>query len=290
MHDPESSALIALSELQQLEAERVAQLAAEDAAARAATQQQQHAAEARAAEQVRIAAESAAQRAAAELAVHQQRLRDEQTRLQIAEVQARAELDARLQTEEMRIEAQIRQAERSARPKWPLVAVPILALVLAGTGWYALQAQRHAEFETGAAALARQSHDEESSAQAEAIAAIEAKLNHLEAERSGLLADLSQLDARLSTAQGETERAQLEARKTAVTKELDAVDARAKTGASRRRRGGSKTPRSGRVGKSGRTPRSTAEPENQDASSGAPDKTEKRRITLGDSRDPLSGI
>ncbi|MBL4683407.1 MAG: hypothetical protein JKY37_02365 [Nannocystaceae bacterium] len=166
----------------------------------------------------------------------------------------------------------------------------MLALVLAGTGWYALQAQRQAELETGAAALARRSHDEESSAQAEAIAAIEAKLNHLEAERGGLLADLSQLDARLSTEQGETERARLEARKTAVNKELDAVDARGKKSSSRRGKGGRKGPRSGRSGKSGRTPRSTAAPDTRRDPPAGVDNGEERRITLGDSRDPLSGI
>ena len=77
----------------------------------------------------RRAAEEAA-RFEAERQAREALEREERLRVQEAEARARAEQEARLKEEPMRLDAQVKLSEEKAKPKWPLVVVPVLVLGL----------------------------------------------------------------------------------------------------------------------------------------------------------------
>lgn len=281
MYDPDSSAVVALSELQQLEAERVARLEAEHAAEHEAQRQVQLAAERQAAEQARLAAEQEATRLATERAALEHAAREEQIRVQMADAHARAEHAARLQAEQMRIDAQIKLAERRSRPKWPFVVVPALVLGLGALGLFAADSQRQAERASDEAEAQRVAQQQASAEQADAMAAIAAKLDSLEAERSGLVGELAKLDSRHRDAQSDAEKAQLQLEKLALQEKLDANEAATKSTKPK-----SDRTRRTRRGKRPSAPRDrgTADKPTEAAPSG------RAPIELGSGKGPLDGI
>jgi membrane protein involved in colicin uptake len=172
----ENSALLALSELKNLEAMRVQKeeddlKAREDAARRARED-----AERRAREEVERREREEAERLAREHAEREAREREERIRVQEAEARARAEGEARLKEEQLRIDAQMRMAEKKARPTWPLYVVPALVVGLGAVGYLAWN---HAEqVEDASAQIAEEKkRNEEKEA---ALLAIQQKLEQLE--------------------------------------------------------------------------------------------------------------
>ncbi|MCA9650050.1 MAG: hypothetical protein KC501_09085 [Myxococcales bacterium] len=268
----ETSALFALSELQALEADRVraeqqareAAAAAERLAREQAAQRERELAEQRAAEE---AARLRAQREA-EL----ERERQEQLRLREAEAIARAEHEARLRREQLHLEAQIRLAERKAKPKWPLAVVPVLLLGLVGAGAMLWHGEREAERE---AAL----HAAEAQARADDFAAMSEKLDRLTAEQAQLQQDRALLLQQIAAAKND------EAAATALKEKLDALDAKiASNDDAQRKAGGDGKGR-------GTKPRATRKPprETKTETSPKPKGRTDGRVKV-DTTDPLAGL
>ena len=258
----DSSALIALSTLRELEADRVrrdhqvraAAIEAERLAREREEQRQREAYE-------RAAAEEAARAHAEELA-RLERERQDRLRLAEAEARARVEHEARLREEQIRLDAQVRMSERRARPRWPLAVVPALLIGLLGTGAFAWQGkEREAAERAEAERIAAE--------QAQALAAINAKLDALEAEQTRLQAERAALETQLAAAAGD------EATKADLRAQLDAVDDR--IASNDEARGKPSRPRRPRTSK-------------PDGGASKPVKPSRPRLEVSDSNDPLAGI
>lgn len=258
----DNSALIALSTLRDLEADRVRH----DHQLRAAAVEAERLARVQREEQAREAIErAAAEQAAREHAEQLARFeRDRQDRLRLleAEARARAEHDARLLQEQLRLQAQVRMSEERAKPRWPWLVVPVLALGLLGAGAIVWQGQKQEAAEQIAA-------QKSASAQAQSIAAINAKLDALEADQARLQSERDALEAELAAAGGD------EAKQADLRAQLDAVDGKI-----------ARNDRS--LGKPGRTKRPRTSKPTADAK---PVKPRTRpTLDVSDSNDPLAGI
>lgn len=268
----ETSALFALSELQALEAERVRQeRQAEEAAAAAERRAREQAAERERLLAERRAAEEAARLTAAREAELELE-RQERVRVQEAEAIARAEHDARLRREQLHLEAQVRMAERKAKPRWPLVVVPTLVLGLLGVGALTWQSRQRAEHEADQRAQAERT-------QAETFAAMTAKLDALQADQERMQGERAALLEQIEAAKGD------EAAAAALQDQLDALDAKIATNDDAQRTTGKGT--KGR----GTRPRGTRKPRQpkEETTSTKPKERTKGRVTV-DTTDPLAGL
>jgi hypothetical protein len=134
----ENSALIALEELKNLEAQRVQQVEDEVRASEDAQRRAQEAAEQKAraeAEQIRSAQAEQARLAQEE---HDRKEREERIRVAEAEARSRSEQEARLREEQMRLDAQVKMAERKKTPYWLYATAGVLTigLIAGGVGLY----------------------------------------------------------------------------------------------------------------------------------------------------------
>ncbi|MBX7081348.1 MAG: hypothetical protein K1X88_19255 [Nannocystaceae bacterium] len=278
----ENSALTALSELKNLEANRVASEEAERQAAVMAEQRAREEAERRAREEAERVARAQAEEFARQQAEQEARDREERIRLHEADVRARAEHDARLREEQMRLDAQMKLAEKKAKPKWPLVVVPLLVVGLGGIGFFAWRGHVRAEEERKAAA----ERDEQYRAE---IAAMNERFTVLEGEQERLEKDREELNNRLAAATTDAERAKIRAemeenaRKQA---ENDAALAAAEQTAEAE--GVKREPKKKKTGGGGGSGPSTAKPAS--GSDDPPSTGRKEKIKLGGGDNPLDGL
>jgi hypothetical protein len=274
----ENSALTALSELKNLEADRIAREEHERMAAAEAERRAREEADRRAREEAERRAAAEAARLAAEHAEREAREREERVRIGEAEARARAEQEGRLREEQMRIDAQMQLAERKARPKWPLVVVPILVATLGFGGWYAWDRNKRAEEEHARLEAENAAKEEENRKQEEMLATITADLKALKEEQDRLENAKNDLDKRLSEAATEAERSKLLAEKQALESQLAANEEKQVAGNKKRRKYGG-----GGAKKSG-SDDGSSEPTEPKPSG------RKNKINLGDGNDPLSGL
>ena len=282
MSDSNTSALMAIADLQRLEAERHSEIAAREAAAEAEARRL-----ARLAEDERLEATRKAEaRARAKREAEEARLRDEQARLEATAKAAAAEHDTRFAEEEARIDAEIRRAQRRAAPKWPLLAVPMLLLAgigLSGFGWMShQQAERTAEH----GEQARMMYAEAGERHEEAIAGIHDMVGELEDERDRLEAKVTELSAVADRAEAERlaeEAAEAEATANKAAKAKPKVKSKSKSKAKSK-------PKSKPKAKPKAKAQPKPEPEPKPEEIQPPPTGRKDRIDLGDSRDPLAGL
>ncbi|MBC8068530.1 MAG: hypothetical protein IAG13_09370 [Deltaproteobacteria bacterium] len=270
----ENSALTALSELRNLEANRVADQEADRRARDEAERRAREDAERRAREEAERIARAQAEEYARLQAEHEAREREERIRLQEAETRARAEQEGRLREEQMRLDAQMKLAEKKAKPKWPLVVVPLLVAGVGFAGYMAWDNRRDADEKAEQARVQKEEHDAQ-------LALITEKLNSLEAEQDRLETDKAALDAKLAAAVTEQEKQKIRDEKAELERkiaenEAKQADAEAAGGEGVKRDKPKKKP-------SGSKPASSA-------SDTPPVTGRKDKIERGDPNDPLSGL
>lgn len=209
----DSSGLHALDELRQMEVSRLraveAQRLAEIRAQQTRAQEVEHSAA--------LAAEAAvqAQAAAYQAALEQRRQLElvERMRLDEAAAQARIDQQARLRHETMRLDAQLRAAQRAAVPRWPYVVVPALIAMLGLAGAIAWH-------DSAAAERIEQSASEQRTAYDQQMAQVAAKLDALTANHQRLASERAALEAKLAAADTEAERIALQERVDAIDEEI----------------------------------------------------------------------
>jgi len=277
MTSSENSALVALSELRNLEAGRVAKEEAERLARLEAERQAQEAAERRVREEAERRAQEEADRIARERAEREAREREERIRVQEAEARARAEQEARLQEEQMRIDAQMRSAERQNRPKWPMYAIPVLVLLVGGIGYFAYDSNQKA------AEQARLAEERAAAAAEQARLADEEKARKLEerdAQIAAITEEISRLKGELESADNDEDRARIAEEIKAQQEAM--VDGKAPARKRRSSRSGSKS--------TGKSTASAADKE-EDAPPAKPIvQGRKDKVSMGGGDDPLSGL
>jgi colicin import membrane protein len=209
----ENSGLLALAELRALESNRLAQIEAAREQEARARQVQAEASQRRALEAEAQAA--TAQREAQQRALEQRRLLEleEQRRVDEAAVRARVEQQARLQAETLRLEQQMRAAQRAASPRWPYAVVPVLVAVLGLAGAKAWHDSNEAGRLEQSNAADRSNYDQQMAAVAGRLDALAAKQKRLEGERE-------ELERRLSAAQSDAERQEIEAAVEEIDRQL----------------------------------------------------------------------
>jgi hypothetical protein len=204
MSNTENSALIALSELKNLEANRVAEIESAKKAKEEAERRAREEAERRAREEAERIAKAEADRLAKLAAEQEARDREERLRLQEADLRARAEQEARLKEEQMRLDAQVKLAEKKAKPVWLYAVLGLLVVGLAGGGyWVYDNAQRQAEqdrLDKEAAAIARATQEKKEAEQKAAMDALMAELKGLKDEQNRLEEKRKELEAQLNNA------------------------------------------------------------------------------------------
>ena len=261
----ENSALIALSELKNLESSRKQKLA-DNKAAEVQAESDRIAAEAAAqqAAEDQARAEQQAQ-AAAEAAENEAREREERIRVQEAEAHAKAEAERQLKEEQMRLDAQVRMEEKKAKPLWLYGALAALVIAMIVGGIMVYKSNQATADEQAARDAKR---DQELAALQDQFKKQTAEMN---AQRDKLAADLA---AATTDAQREAIKRQ-QAELAAKQAELAAQEAEAATPTKKKRTGGS--------GKK------KATDGNDKPSVAAPDVTKKRKkkISLGTGDDPL---
>lgn len=226
MTSSENSALTALAELKNLERNRQQQKDADDAkrSAEAAARRAENERALAEAERRRLDDETAKLRT---LAAEVER-REREERIQIAEAasRAQAEKETRLREEQMRLDAQVKLAERKQKPVW-LFAVAGLAVVglLGGSVFFYQQHEqnkaRHAQLEA------------EKTVAQEAAKRLEAEILALETEQAQMTARQAELDAELARAGTDAERARIEAEKGRLAAQQDALSQKVATKRSR---------------------------------------------------------
>ena len=276
----ENSALMALSELKNLEADRVAQVEADRQAKVDAERRAREEAERRAREEAERIAREQAERHARDQAEREAREREERIRVAEAEARSRAEQQARLAEEQMRIDAQMKLAEKKAKPKWPLFVVPLLVLGLGGLGFMYYSGTKRAEEERVAAA-AKQAETEKQAA--EDRAKFQETLDRLEREREEQATKLANINQQLDDkTKSEAELAELRRAKEALEGQIAANEAEQETTKSKT---ATRKPKTG-GGKGGGGSKASSKSDDP-----APATTErKKKINLGDGSDPLDGI
>ncbi len=233
----ENSALIALAELKNLEAERVASVEAAAAAKAEAERKAREEIERKAREEAeRIAAEEAARVAKlkAEKEAHE---REERLRMQEAELRTRAEQEARLREEQMRLDAQILMTEKKARPLWLKITPIFLGIALIGVGYYGWTTIQERD---AVAAAERAKAEKRAEEDRKAREAIMAELNELKAEQTRMENEKKKLDQQIADMQDGAEKDRLLAKQEALERELN--DNAAKLRKRKKRGGGSKSP------------------------------------------------
>ncbi len=267
----ENSAVVALSHLRELEADRVRR---EEHARRVAADAERHARELEAKRERALAEQWAAQEAERLRTERMARLeRERQDRLRVREAEARARVahDVQLRTEQMRLEAQLRLSEGHARPRWPLAVVPVLVLAVlgaAGIGWHNHRLAEQREMERADAEQAMASTTD-------VLERLNAKLAHLEAEQGRLQQDRTALEAQLAAAKDD------EAAAAELQKKIDAVDASIATNDRAQRKAGR---RKGRRGKGTTTRRPKPTP-----TTDAKPPRRTPRLEFDNGNDPLAG-
>jgi hypothetical protein len=269
----ENSALFALAEIHGLEARRIADARAREAADRETqrrTQEEQAAlAQLRAAELAAAQADAAARAAAAMAA----RDHDARARIAAAETIARAEQQLRVQQEALRLQTQLRIAERQARPRWPWLAAPLLMLAIVGGGTLAWRGRAEADARADELATGRSEHEQRIAALADRVAALQSEQARLQIERDGV-------EARLDAASSEQERDQLRAELERLRAQIAASETPSKPHVAAPRT--TKTPR----------PRASTPSDGREADAASDaGRPNAERIEVGDDGDdPLGGV
>jgi hypothetical protein len=183
---PESSVLFSLRELRDIEHRRVAD---EKAVAKAAEEAKERA---RVAEVARVAAEREAAEAAersrkeAELAARNRQLAEDAIRIQETEARLRAEALARLESDRLAYEVELRREEIARkRPRWLIGVATGCAVVALGVGMLAMKASNTAKESKERALqveLARQKTLDEIAAQEKKIADLESDIRNAKSE------------------------------------------------------------------------------------------------------------
>lgn len=222
MSNTENSALIALSELKDLEAMRVAEVESEKRAKEESERRTREEAERRAREIADRKAREEAERIARETAEQEARDREERLRLQEADLRARAEQEARLKEEQMRLDAQVKLAEKKARPLWLYGVLGMLAIGL-GVGGYMIyerdEAAELAAIEQKKKDIERQKQDD---ARAAEMATLMKELKGLQEEQNKIKQQKDDIENQLRGVQDETERQKLLAKQAALDAQLTA--------------------------------------------------------------------
>jgi hypothetical protein len=200
----ENSALIALEELKNLEARRVKQVeddvkAKEDAERRAREEADRRRRE----EEERMRREEE-ERMRLEQEERDRREREERIRIAEAEARSRAEQEARLREEQMRLDAQVKMAERKKTPYWLYITAGVLAVGLIGGGVFFYQKRQEADAENKRIAA-------ELAAKEQEIKDLEAKAAQLQQEQEAAQAKQAELEASLASATSEADKARIQA-------------------------------------------------------------------------------
>jgi len=149
-----------------------------------------------------------------------QREREERIRVAETEARARAEQEARLREEQMRLDAQVKMAERKKTPYWLYATAGVLAVGLAVGGYFLWEKKQENE-----AAAAQKAIDDKALADQKLekerlekeLAAKQKEIDDLNAEAEKLEKAQKELDAKLAAATTETEKAALQAEKDKLT-------------------------------------------------------------------------
>lgn len=273
----ENSALTALSELRNLEANRVASEESDRLSKEQAERQAREEADRRAREEAERIARAQAEEYARQQAEQEAREREERIRIHEADVRARAEQEARLREEQMRLDAQMKLAEKKAKPKWPLLVVPLLVAGVGVAGFMAYRSSQEADQRAAEAAQQKAEHEAQ-------IAALTEKMDALAQEQDKLESSKAELDKRLNEAQTDAERAKLLAEKQElelqIAKNAEAQAAAEKTAADE---GVKKTPTKKKSPGSG-----AKKPD--DAGTPAPTSGRREKLDVNKGDDPLSGL
>lgn len=272
----ENSALTALSELRNLEANRVASEESDRTSKENAERYARDEAERRAREEADRIARAQAEEYARQVAEHEAREREERIRIHEADVRARAEQEGRLREEQMRLDAQMKLAEKKAKPKWPLLVVPVLVAGLGFAGYMAYRSSQEAEQRALEAKAREETH-------AADMAALTEKMNKLADEQERLQNTSADLDKQLAQATSEAERAKILADK----KDLELQIARnAEAQAAAEQTAASEGVKSDKPAKKKTT--ATPAKKSDDVTPPTPGRREKLDVNKGD--DPLSGL
>ena len=258
MSQQENSALNALADLMGLEEERVheeeetAREAAEAQAARIAAEEKQ-----RAEEEARRQAEED-ERLRVEQEEKERLEREERLRIAEAEAEAKAAQEARLKEEQMRLDAQVKIAEKKQKPKW-LYALPV---VLGGL-FISYMVYSNSQADKAAAEQAERDRERD-----EQFAKLQKQLDD---QLAASAQEKERLAKALEAATSEAEREKIRAQQAEQKKKED--DLRSE----KKRRSSSKKSKGG---------------SSSAASEPAPEVTKKRRkkIELGGGEDPLGGL
>ncbi len=235
MSNTENSALIALSELKNLEANRVAELESKQRAKEESERKAREEAERKAREEAERKARDEAERLAKIAAEKEAADREERLRLQEADLRARAEQEARLKEEQMRLDAQVKLAEKKAKPVWLYAILGFLVVGLGVGVWQFLSYKDAQEEQDRIEKAAQDKRDKENKAVMEAMMA---ELKGLRDEQARLEKEKQDLDARINSVTDAAERQRLVAEKAAIDAQL-AENAKSQT----KRQSQSKTPK-----------------------------------------------
>ncbi len=213
MSNTENSALIALSELKNLEANRVADIESAKRAKEEAERRAREDAERRAREEAERIAREEADRLAKLAAEKEARDREERLRLQEADLRARAEQEARLKEEQMRLDAQVKLAEKKAKPVWLYAVLGVLVIGLGIGGWQAYEYVKRQDEQDRqdkeAAAIAKAAQDKRDAEQKAAMAALMSELKGLKDEQNRLEGERKTLADKLNNVTDAAERERL---------------------------------------------------------------------------------
>ncbi|MFV8756570.1 hypothetical protein ACNOYE_38990 [Nannocystaceae bacterium ST9] len=139
------------------------------------------------------------------------------------EARARAEQEARLREEQMRLDAQVKMAERKKTPYWLYATAGVLAIGVAVGGYFAYQKVQENEAIAAQQEEDRKKHEAESAAQAKVIADLEAEKAKLEKEQAELDKAQKDLEAKLASATTDAEKAALLAEKAKLDADQDSL-------------------------------------------------------------------
>jgi len=217
MSNTENSALIALSELKNLEANRVAEIESAKKAREDADRRAREDAERRAREEAERLAKAEAERLARLAAEQEARDREERLRLQEADLRARAEQEARLKEEQMRLDAQVKLAEKKAKPVWLFAVLGVLVIGLGIGGW---QFYDYTERQAETARIEKEAQAKKDAEQKAAMAALMGELKGLKDEQTRLEKEKQDLDSRLSNVTDAAEKQRLLAEKAALDAQI----------------------------------------------------------------------
>ncbi len=224
----ENSALIALNELKNLEAQRVQKVEDDHRSKQDAERSRVEEAERKRREEAERVHREQEERMRREQEEREQREREERIRVAETEARARAEQEARLREEQMRLDAQVKMAERKKTPYWLYATAGVLAIGLAVGGYFLWQKKQE-----GDAAAAQKVLDDKKAEVAAAqkiiddkkyaddLAAKQKEIDDLEAEKAKLEKQQADIAKELETATG-ARRDELLAEAATVTKKLGA--------------------------------------------------------------------